>query len=387
MKKGILVVLVGFMAFLPVRVLAAVPSSGTIEGQIVNGTPGGSSVGGLQVMLVTLNSDNTTADHATTTADASGHFSFNGVAIGDNQTYVMGVVFKQVQYTTDVSIFPPGQIDKTVQVKVYDTTTNDAVITVLSAHTVVLPEPGDLSILEVYTIANTSDRTYIGAGQANEAGGPGLTFPLPAKWTGLELGGDISGQTPDLGSGSFSVAMPVFPGQTQAFYTYDVKTDSGKYTYSRKVYYPTLSYDLMVSGDSISVDSNQLSKGSPVELAGSRFVSLAGDNLTAGSTIVATLSGLVSARRGFSLMWTGLALVALGVVAVASMVFLGKRMTAAEVPSGEVENMDESLLVEAIAVLDDDFEDGKIDSESYQRRRAELRSALVHAIDDARAGS
>lgn len=383
MKRAIFIALIALAAFLPVPVFAAAPLTGTIQGQIVNGTQGGSEVGGLQVILVTLNSDNTTAAHATTTADTSGNFLFNGVAIGDNQTYVIGVVFKQVQYATDVSALSSGQTDKAVKVDVYDTTSDDAAITVVNAHTVVLPEPGALSILEVYTIANSSDLTYVGAGQASGAGKDTLTFPLPTKATGLSLGGDISGQTPDLGNGSFSIAMPVFPGETQAFYTYDVTTDSSTYTYSRKVYYPTLSYDLMVSGDSISVDSTQLTLGSPVELAGSHFNSLTGDNLTAGSTIVATLSGLAVAGRGPSLLWIGLVLAALGGLAVAAVFLLGKRRNAATVPSEEGENDQEGRLVEAIATLDDDFEDGKVDVESYHRRRAELKSTLERFIEQA----
>ncbi len=86
MIKRIILLIIIFILSLSTPALAAKPGSGIIEGQIVNGTEGGSSVTDLDITLKTY-LNNTEAGSTATKTDAGGRFVFDGLLTEPDYSY------------------------------------------------------------------------------------------------------------------------------------------------------------------------------------------------------------------------------------------------------------------------------------------------------------
>ena len=125
-----------FILSLSASALAAESDSGTIEGQIINGTTGGSSVANQDITLNTYLND-AEADTTTTKTDAEGHFVFNGLSTESGYSYQAVLTFQEAEYYSEWLIFDEGETTKSAEVTVYDSTTIDEAIEVAMAHTII----------------------------------------------------------------------------------------------------------------------------------------------------------------------------------------------------------------------------------------------------------
>jgi hypothetical protein len=293
-------------------------------------------------------------------------------------TYVAAVTFQEAEYVSEALQFGDGELTKSLEVTVYDSTTEDTDIRVVNAHTVFMVEPEFLRVQEVYVIANMSDRTYIGKEEVAAGQRKTLEFDLPSGFSELELGGGVG--TIVASNGGFADTSPVQPGGREVFYSYRVSLESSEYTYSRTINYLTLRYSLLVQGDRVSIKSEQLSAQDPTSMGNLSFAGMVGSDLAAGSSVVAEISGLSSGGSGgfqSPLLWVGAAIVvAVGIVAALTVV-RRKRAVPATVTRDEDE---EGRLLAEIAQLDDDFEAGKIGEESYLKVRAEMKTGLAEVM-------
>jgi len=360
-------------AIVPGVAFGAAPQVGTIQGQVTNGTSGGGSVAGVQVTLFATNGDNSTT-HLTATADANGHYEFKDVSSASTSTYVIGLSYQEAEYYSDAQTFGDNETTKNVDITVYDSTTDDSAITVVSAHTVIFLENGGLAIQELYVFANMSDHTYVGT-LDNATGARGtLRFALPAGFADLQFGGDLAATGVMASDTGFVDTAPVQPGAKQAFYSYAVPLKSGTYTYSRKIDYTTLKYSMLVQGDRVSVKSDNLEAAGTTNMGTAVFTNLTGGDLAAGSTLSATLSGLAVAKKASPMLWIGLGVVVVGLGLVCLYFVRRKSPVAASAPASADE---EERLLAAIADLDDDFENAKIAEGPYRAARAKLKAELV----------
>jgi hypothetical protein len=365
------------MVALPGVAMAATPVAGTIEGKLINGTAGGSGVGGLEVGLFSLNSDNTTG-HWSATTDSSGRFVFGDLSADAGSAYAVGATFQGADYFTEVVKFSDNETRKSIDLTVYDATEDDSAIRIVNAHTIVFLEGDALRIQEVYVFANMSDRTYVGSLAADGNHRQTLRFSLPAGFGELNLGGDLAAAGITASSSGFVDTLPVPPGSKQAFYSYRLGLKSGSYTYSRGVDYPTVKYSMLVQGDKVSLSGDRLTSSGTTDMGGTLFSGVAGTDLARGTTLSVRLAGLPSAgRRSAILPW-----VVTGVVAAAAaivVVYFARRKTpAARLVADDTGDEDE--LLAAIADLDESFESGRIVEDLYHAQRAKLKQDLVELI-------
>ena len=377
MLRGVLAgLLMVFM--LPTVAAAAPPAVGDIEGQVINGTTGGSAVGGLDVGLFSLNSDNTTG-HWTVKADASGRFVFGDMSTDPGNAYTVGVTFQGVDYFTDLVKFSDNETSKSVDLTVYDATEDDSAIRIVNAHTIVFLEDGALRIQEVYVFANMSDRTYVGSTNGTDGSHrQTLRFSLPDGFAELNLGGELAAAGITASDSGFVDTRPVQPGSTQAFYSYLVNLKSGSYTYQRGVDYPTLKYSMLVQGDKVSMQGAGLTGSGTTDMGGTLFTGVTGSDLAPGTSLSVRLSGLSSAgQRSPVVLWVMIG----GVVVIVGLLmvyFMRRKRPSAVVVDGDVPGEDE--LLAAIADLDEDFENGRITADPYRAKRAQLKRDLAELI-------
>jgi hypothetical protein len=374
-----LVLVFALVLALPTPILAAEPGTGTIEGQLVNKSAGGGSVAGLEVTLTT-NLNDQEAGSATTKSDVDGRFAFSGLSTEIGYNYQAKVTYEEAEYDSDWLSFGANETSKTVELTVYNSTASDAAIKVATAHTVIYVGQGSLDVMEYYLITNEADLTYIGSGEITSTGKrKTVSFPLPPKATNFQYGGDFMECCILNGQGGFFDTMPVLPGGKEVVYSYRVDYGSGAYTFSRDVNLPTVSYDLLVQGDSSKVISDQLAIQEPVTIEGTSYQHFTASNIARGDTVVARLSGMPSASNQMILVWVVLAVVV--VVIFSLFVFLRRRSrlqpeaaTAAARPDPR-----RTLLLE-LAQLDDAFEAGKIPEDTYRRERALKKAELIRLI-------
>jgi len=369
--KRIALLLMIFILSLSAPALAAEPGSGIIDGQLVNGTEGGSSLADQEVTLKTY-LDNTEVDSTTAQTDAEGKFVFDGLSTEPGYSYQVTLTFQEADYYSEWLNFDEGETTKSTEVIVYDSTTSDEAIKVATAHTVIYVEQGSLWVEEYFLFVNEADRTYIGSKEITAEGTKEtLRFSLPKGATELQPGIGLMECCIYNSEEGFVDSMSILPGGKEVAYSYKVDYSSGAYTFSRRVNYPTANFDLLVQGEGIKVASDQLTIEEPLSIEGILFNHLSGKELAPGSTLVVHLSGLPQTNNQGAVKWVVLTLIVLG--AGFGFVYLMRKGRVQPVSPDQIR---QRLLVE-IAQLDDDFEAGKIPEAVYRRLRAETKAQLL----------
>ncbi len=368
-----------FVLSLSASALAAEPGSGIINGRVVNGTEGGSSVADQDITLKTYLSNNE-AGSTTTKTDAKGHFVFDGLLTEPAYSYLVTLTFQQAEYDSEWLSFNEGEINKSVEVTVYDSTTSDEAIKVAVSHTVIYVGVGSLQVEEFLLFVNESDRTYIGSKEVTAEGNrETLRFSVPKEATELKPVGGLMECCIVSSEEGFADTMPVLPGSKEVAYSYKVSYNSGAYILSQRLNYPTASFDLLVQGESIEVIGDQLTTEEPLNIRDTWFNHLSGKDLAPGDILVTQLSGLPEASNQGAIIWTALALVVLTGGFGFGYYLLKKKRVQPLSPEGSLDQKRQRLLFE-IAQLDDDLESGKIEEEAYRKLRAERKSQLAELL-------
>ena len=377
-KRTALLMIIVFLMSLSTAVLAAEPGSGIIEGDIVNRTEGGSSVADQDIALKTY-SNGAEMGSAATKTDAKGRFVFDSLSTESGYSYQVTLTYQEAEYYSEQLYFDEGETTKSVEVIVYDATASDEAIKLTMAHTIIHVEQGTLHVEEYFLFVNETDRTYIGSKEVNVDGTKEtLRFFLPEEATELQPGYGLMDCCIYDSESGFIDTMPVLPGNKEVLYSYRVDYKSGAYTFSRNVNYPTAGYALLIDGEGIGVDSNQLVAEEPMDIEGMRFNYFSGSDITSGEVIVAHLSGLPEANNPGGIIWIALVLAVL--LGGFGFIYLMRKKRLQ--PASTEDSLDQrrqKLLVE-LAQLDDNFGDGKIPETTYRNLRAARKAELVELM-------
>ena len=289
--------------------LAAEVGTGTIEGQIISETDGGSSVVGQEVTLV-IYLDDAEVSTAETEADDEGKFSFDNLSVGSGYGYQVKINYQSADYYSDWLIFTEGKTTRFAEVFVYDATLSDEAVKVAMAHTIIYVGEGSLEVKEYLVFVHESDRTYIGPTKDGQGGT--LQLHLPSGATEVQLDMGLMDCCVSSNEEGFIETMPLMPGSREVAYSFKVAYDSGAYTFYQKVNYPLSKLDILIQGEGIEVVDGKLTMGAPLDIGGIMFNHLKGQDFTRGDTLVIQLSGLPQANQvGTMIWWTVLTLVAL----------------------------------------------------------------------------
>jgi len=377
--KRITLAVMIFALSLSAPALAAEAGSGIIEGQVVNGTAGGGSVTDQEITLKTY-LNGTEVDSTTTKTDAEGRFVFDGLSTEPGYSYEVSLFFQEAEYYGEWLSFDEGETTKSVQVTVYDSTTSDEAIKVAMSHMIIYVGQGTLLVKEYFLFTNESSLTYIGSKEVTAEGNnrETLRFSLPKEATELQITLGLMECCIYGSEEGFTDSMPVLPGTREVAYSYKVNYNSGTYTFSQDVNYPTTRYDFLFQGEGIEVTGDQLAAGEPMDIDGTRFNHLSGSDFAPGDIVVAQLSGLPETSNQGTVIWVALVLVVLTCGFSLGYLLKKKRLQPVS-PEDSLDQRRQRLLIE-LAQLDDDFGGGKIPEEAYRKLRAVRKAQLIELM-------
>ncbi len=395
------VALVALGALLALSLTAAVQAQGdgVLEGEVVNGTPDGQEVGaGLPVTLHIFLGD-VEADTAETTTDEDGRFRFEGLDTDPSLEYWLEAVYQDVPYSSDgAAQFAEGETTVAATVTVFETTTDDSGVQLDSVHLIVESFGEVLRVNEIHLFGNDGDRAYVGQAQ----GGEPLTvfIPLPENAVGLAFGQDASPERFVEVEGGLYDTEPVVPGAETSlvFFSYHVMAGTDAILLPRQFAYPVAILNVLAAQPGLTLQSDQLTSMGQKAFQGREYLFYAARDLPANATVDLALTSTGETEGGAAmpggspaagapaagtstdgnqglLRWFGFGLAFLAIAVAIVYPFVTRRPARAPAPSLRVDLQARRLLAD-LADLEDAYEAGRVESATYQQRRAELYEAL-----------
>ncbi|MGE5333888.1 MAG: hypothetical protein ACM3N4_04245 [Nitrososphaerota archaeon] len=297
---------------------------GTISGVVVNATHDNAVVAHQKVTLQ-RGSGNATQDIATTTTGPDGHFSFANIAGRSSDTYAVYTQFQGGMFPS--AAVHLGSAGATVlQLKVYDTTNDDAHLRV-SVATLLVRQPrpvnGLVGVGEVITVENTGTTAFVGTptGDANKPMRL-LRFATPPNASNLSLGIGFSGSQIITTDKGFGATATVPPGTSDFAFAIDIPYTGTAADISYKAVYPTARVVMLVPPD-MFVNGKDFQAQGLIDSLGTRYQLFTVATATAGRQVSLQVTGLPKAGEQsnldaralaiFAAMLALLALLALGV--------------------------------------------------------------------------
>ena len=406
---GLALVLALGLAATATQVSAQAQKGGVIDGQVVNGTAGGPAIGaGITVTLYLVQSDTVTGTLQTAT-DSAGQFHFEGLATDPDISYWPEAVYLGVTYTSAAPVeFKEGQATQTVTLPVYETTDDDSQIAIDSGHIIVESFGTMLRISEAYLFGNGGDRTYVGRpgpeGQVTTVG-----IPLPPDAVGLAFGEEVPTDRFVQSEGKLLDTEPVPPGKETLtiFYSYHVPVTDSSVHIERSYNYPITALTVLLTQPGLALSSVQLLDGGLQAFMDQEFAVYTAVDLAAGTPLAVDLTveatevteSTATTETGKPItdnqellrgLGFGLAILAvLGAViytlltahplrSAPGLPTVGSRPPAATLPTvaALASNPQARPLLAELADLEEAFEAGQVDEETYRRQRAEKWEAL-----------
>lgn len=375
--------------------------NGVIEGRVENGTAGADPVGaGLVVTLLVYRGGEEVATFETTTG-AEGDYRFEDLDTDPELEYWVEVEYLDVPYSNQAPLqFESGQAVLETTSTVYETTDDDSAIRVDSVHLIGESFDQVLRISEIHLFGNTGDRTYVGTG------GQTVFIPLPDGAVGIAMQEGMSESQFVEVEGGLQSTDPVWPGSetSLAFFSYHVMVAGDEVPVERSFAYPVTSLSVLVAQPGLSMTSEQLvdqglelfqdrqyqfytavdvAAGAPILLEfAPQAGATAGSGMAEGTLASGTAGGAeatVAAPQGNQgLLWSlGLVLTLAAVVGAVTYAVAAKPGKSRAAASSKLAQDSQALkLVAELASLEDAFEAGEVDEETYRRQRAEMYEAL-----------
>ena len=354
-------------------------------GKLVNKTDPNITIPDLQIKLSSI-SLNGNINEKTTKVAKNGEFKFEGIILQDGDIHTLSCDYQGVSYGIQVPSLP---IDKPIILDIYETGANLESI-ILPNDILILgwvdQKQGVLGALENINVFNTSKRTFVSTLET-----PGsmnfLRFSLPPDYLNLDVQSNlINGQIVHVDKG-FGVTTPVPPGDHEIMFTYLIKYNGTSLTFERGFPLGATSFTILIPQDLATLHSENLEPIGTTEIGDTTFTRLRGQNITRGTKIVIKVEGLPKPNNSFLFGDTpGPATIALiGIFVIFILIIIGilsyiiiyKKVFR---PNTNTLPSNRQKLIESIANLDIQFQNGSIDESQYKKIRSLLKKQLVEAI-------
>ncbi|MGH2698439.1 MAG: carboxypeptidase-like regulatory domain-containing protein [Actinomycetota bacterium] len=371
----------------PTPVAAQTGERGSIKGVVTNGTTNEPQqgveirlVGGLEDAQGGFRQD--VAD--TATSNDRGRFEFQDLPAGLDRAYTLDARFDGGNFPGGVVTIPSAGDVIDVTQRVWNTTTDARAIVIERNNMFLLQGDDGANVVESYTILNASDEAYIGRGGSpgasdstgDDAPVPTLSFSLPDDAEGVQIA-DASLDIPELISSEtgLGITSAVPPNETRITFAYSLRVNTGQVDLSRRALYPILNLGVFAEPPFV-IDSPRLGEDGDVTIEGTTYKRYRSQNgVTEGNSIpmIAIAQGESETALIAGAIAAGLLLVVLlGFALLRRRAIMNAKKRAAE-PAPEERH---DLLV-AIARLDLDYHNEKLDEEHWRTQRAALKAKLA----------
>ncbi len=366
---------------------------GTIAGTVTNAS-GGELLVGLEVTLRGFD-DMQEVITQTTTVTADGSFLFEEVDMPAGRVFMALVEFNEAVYGSDIGVVKPELLSLDLPIEVYETTTDDSVISVDRLHLFFeFVDENTLRVIQLYIMSNMSDKTLVASADDQ----PTVRFRVPEGAQNLEFQDGILGDRYLVTEDGFGDSVAVRPGAGtyEVLYAYDLPYD-GSYDLSQELDYPVNAVVILMPEGNVKIKSDNLQDEGLRDVQGSQYRVYNGSMLPAGENLELEIAGK-SGGGGISLSSgsassaiIGLAAFGFALIVAGVWLYQRNRTTNGEhtednkPPAGVVKDAIETAsaetLMDAIIALDDLYKEGELPEDAYLKRRAELKERLRKVME------
>jgi hypothetical protein len=234
---------------------------------------------------------------------------------------------------------------------------------------------GQLQMSEFHLVGNAGDRTYVGVQDPETGERTTLTFTLPEGAEGLSFDGPGIGERFLAREGGFADTRPILPGSAggEVFFSYELPYYEGmrvERTFDQSVG----SVVLVTPAEGIALEGSGLESAGVVDTQMGPALTYTAGPLAAEEPLIFAVVDTASAASGGAPARNTTGEVAIGILAlgvVGVIAYLLWQSPATGEPPPETRP-----LVEKIAVLDADFEAGRVEDKLYRQSREALKQRL-----------
>lgn len=380
--------------------------NGSIQGSLRQGTPGASLdvSKAVSVTLLTLVGQSPEAE-IPGKLSADGSFKFDSLIADTDRGYGVAVNYNGVNYYSALVRLDPSKPEQTTTLNVYETTTTDPGMQMPRVHILVdFVDSNTLRIGELYQIDNTGNRTFVAP-----PNGATMVMPLPPGAKNLQFQNEDLDAAAQISGANVRLEAPWSPGPRQVVLSYDLPYN-GSVDLKRSFPYPVGEINVLVADRGLHLTPTGLeSKSSTNTPQGETFQTYQTQNLAVGQTIglalsgapknvpapaaaPAAASGAAPASSGArsasasvplapsyqqSVIWLGVALAAVGLVAILLWPRLRSPFTRRQAVSLHTT---EAALLDQLAALDEAYAAGQVSEVDYTVQRADAKARLISVM-------
>ncbi len=285
MPRYVVVSAAAVLVILLSSAVASAQADAVIEGQVISATSGDQPIEGAIVTLLTWKSDEELPSKEVITGE-DGSFSFSALE-PVNHEYQLLVEHQGITYRFGYKTFAPEENAISVPLTVYDSTSDEGVITVDRAHLIIDGDAEHLHVQEVHILTNTSVATYVPSDP--ETGEGAIRFLLPIGAANLEWLGGFSPGSVAISENGFHMDAPFLPGTVEVTFSYTLPFSSTPYTLEKRFPYPVSHLNVFVTATGIEANAPQLVRGDPIAMQAGHYNRFSGDELPAGTSVAVEL--------------------------------------------------------------------------------------------------
>lgn len=380
----------------------AAPIEGAVvTGQVNNGTTG-AIVSGSEAMLRAFTMDFQEALSMTTTVDVDGRFQFELPEVQPDWVFLAGYEYNDLTFSSDAGQISTANQPLDMSIIVYETTSDPANISYEQVHIIMDFQSEDLlQVSELYVINNGGTAVFVGETGNPDGGTIRFNLPEDAQSPVFERTlGSFDSTIPateiiQIGDG-WADTLPLQPGSggLNLIISYLLPYKDGM-TVSHALPYAARQANVILPDAGVNISGGGWEFQGTSAMGTSSFLSYAHAELAAGSDLTFTFSGEPTQTSGMTgnavtprnstnelLIGGGVLLIA---IAAAIFIFRNWQTTPAhsDAYNYDDEYVDEepaadaaTQLLQAIADLDEAYEQGQLDEADYTQQREQLKSEL-----------
>lgn len=377
----------------------AVPSMvnlGTVRVELVDAS-GVGFVSHVPVTLYAFDSMQNTYSETLTTND-QGVYTFPEVELLPKRAFIAGAEYSGNTYGSEVMVVEEGMSELTLQIKVYESSTDATPLIIDRLHVFFDFIQEDLvQVIEVFIITNPTNYTVV----PEAPGGPVVSFQLPQGFTDLQFQDGVMGERYQEIPGGFSDTTPISPGagEYQVVFAFNMPYD-GKLDFSQTLGMKSSAVVIMLPDVGVKLKGDQITDDGIRDMQGSAYRLYSSSGMQPGSQLTFNLSGkpktgsqlVTSASTSTNSIAIGMGVFGLALVGAGVWFFARSRKLASvdvDLTLGkeqrlgpQPETQDPSTLMDAIIALDDIYQAGELPEQAYLQRRTELKTQLQQALDN-----
>jgi hypothetical protein len=353
--------------------------SGTVLGEVTNGTPGENVPEGLIVTLHAFSEMEETQTYTATVSEERS-FRFEQISYEEGDTLVARVAYGGVTYVSEFATVEQGQETISLPVTIYETAEDPSSVAISQLHLFVDRVGEQIQVGAYAVIGNSANRTYVGS----SVDGIRKTWSasLPEGATNLQFDGAELGARFIAEEDGFADTRPIPPGDAsiETSFSYEIPLREGV-AVEQSFDLPVRAVVLVVPEADWGLRGPDISSEGVLDTQMGKALSYTAGPLDAGELLAFTIAPRSSSApempdaQGSSDLALGIGALVVAVVAVALM---WRAPSPGPIPEKA------RTQVEAIAALDGDFEDGRLSEHSYLEKRRALKQQLRQTLSGQR---